>query len=143
MLIRGGCHCGNIAFTLDWEPDPVEIPVRACDCSFCTRHGGVWTSKADGVLRIAIADRGRLSRYAFGTRTAEFHVCAHCGVVPLVTSLIDNRLYAVVNVNAFQNVEPSMLLRAPASFDGEAEDARLARRKRNWIGDVAYVDRVA
>jgi len=44
MIIRGGCHCGNIAFELGWEPDPDEIPARACDCSFCVKHGGVWTS---------------------------------------------------------------------------------------------------
>jgi hypothetical protein len=29
MLIPEKCHCGNIAFTLRWEPDPVEIPARA------------------------------------------------------------------------------------------------------------------
>ena len=26
MLIHGSCHCGNIAYELDWTPDPVEIP---------------------------------------------------------------------------------------------------------------------
>jgi hypothetical protein len=29
MLINGECHCGNIAFSLAWEPDPVEIPAAA------------------------------------------------------------------------------------------------------------------
>jgi len=33
MLIHGKCHCGNIAFSLTWEPDPAEIPARACACS--------------------------------------------------------------------------------------------------------------
>ena len=140
MLIRGACHCGNIAFALAWEPDPVEIPVRACDCAFCTAHGANWTSKADGILRIAIADRGLLSTYAFATQTADFHVCARCGVAPLVTSRVDGSLFAVVNVNTFRNVDPALLRRASASFGGESEDARLARRKRNWIGDVAYVE---
>ena len=44
MLIEGRCHCGNIRFALDWQPDPETIPARACTCTFCTRHGGVWTS---------------------------------------------------------------------------------------------------
>ena len=79
-----------------------------------------------------------VSRYAFGTRTAEFHTCARCGVVPVVTCRIDDRLYAVVNVNAFENVDPSLLNRVPSSFDGEGTDSRLARRKRNWIGDVRF-----
>jgi hypothetical protein len=60
--------------------------------------------------------------------------------VPLVTSRIDDRLYAVVSVNAFEGVEPSLLRRSPTTFDGENEGARLARRKRNWIADVEYVE---
>jgi hypothetical protein len=60
--------------------------------------------------------------------------------VPVVTSLINGHLYAVVSVNAFEGVEPSLLRRTPASFDGEGEDARLARRKRNWIANVEYVE---
>lgn len=138
MLIFGSCHCGNIRFALRWEPDPGAIPARACGCSFCTRHGGVWTSCPGGSLRVRVRDPAQVSRYAFGTRTAEFHVCARCGVVPLASSLIDGRLYAVVNVNAFEAVPASLLRREPASFDGETEATRLARRRRNWIGDVAF-----
>ena len=139
MLIRGRCHCGNIAFTLDWGSDPAEIPARACTCSFCTKHGGVWTSHPGASLAVAVADPTRVAPYAFGTRTATFHVCATCGVVPVVTSTIDERVYAVVSVNAFENVDPARLRRAPARFEGEAEDERLARRKRNWIADVSFV----
>ena len=136
MLIRGKCHCGNIAFSLTWDPDPAEIPARACGCSFCVKHGGVWTSNPGGALKVAIEDPSLVSRYAFGTKTAEFHTCMRCGVVPVVTSRIDGRVYAVVSVNAFEGVEPSRIRRAPASFDGEGTDDRLARRKRNWIADV-------
>jgi hypothetical protein len=138
MLIHGNCHCRNIRFSLTWEPDPDEIPARACTCSFCIKHGGVWTSNPGGALEVSVKDASLVSKYAFGTRTAEFHICASCGVVPLVTSRIDNRLYAVVSVNAFEGVDPSLLRRAPASFDGEGKDSRLARRKRNWIANVNF-----
>src|SRR6185436_404518 len=123
MLIHGKCHCGNISFSLSWEPDPGEIPARACSCSFCTKHGGVWTSNPKGVLRVATRDPSQVSRYAFGTKTADFHVCARCGIVPVVTSLIDGRLYAVVSVNAFEGVDPARLGRAPMNFDGEGTDS--------------------
>ena len=136
MLIRGGCHCGNIAFALTWDGDSPSIPARACGCSFCVKHGGVWTSSPRASLAVTIADDARVSRYQFGTRTAVFHVCATCGVVPLVTSDIDGRRYAVVNVNALEAIDPAWLQRAAASFDGEDTDARLARRQRNWIADV-------
>lgn len=139
MLIHGKCHCGNISFSLTWEPDPVEIPARACGCSFCTKHGGVWTSNPAGALQVTVKDPSLVSRYEFGTRTAEFHICSRCGIVPFVTSRIDGRLYAVVSVNAFEGVEPATLRRAPANFEGEGTDDRLARRKRNWIADVRFV----
>jgi hypothetical protein len=141
MLIQGACHCENITFTLTWAPDPAEIPARACTCSFCTRHGNVWTAHPAGSLRVTHGDPALVSRYAFGTRTADFHVCTRCGVVPVVTSLIDEKIYAVVNVNTFINVDPSLLRRAPANLDGEATEARLARRKRGWIADVQLVER--
>ena len=90
MLIHGKCHCGNISFSLTWEPDPAEIPARACTCSFCTKHGGLWTSNPSGALEVVVKDPSLVSKYAFGTRTAEFHTCARCGVVPVVTSRIDS-----------------------------------------------------
>lgn len=138
MLIRGRCHCGNIAFSLTWDPDPAEIPARACTCSFCMKHGGVWTSNPRGALRVEIGEVKSVSRYAFGTKTAEFHICARCGVVPVVTSRIDERVYAVVSVNAFENVDATLPRRAPISFDAEEKESRLARRKRNWIADVSF-----
>ncbi len=140
MLIHGKCHCGNISFALSWDPDPAEIPARACTCSFCVKHGGVWTSNPDGALQVVVQQASLVSRYSFGTRTAEFHVCARCGSVPIVTSRIDGRVYAVVSVNAFENVDPVLLRRTPASFEGEELESRLARRKRNWIGKVDYVE---
>ena len=143
MLIHGKCHCGNIAFSLTWEPHPIEIHARACSCSFCVKHGGVWTSNPSSSLRISIKDSSLVSNYAFGTRTAEFHTCARCGVVPVVTSRIDGRLYAVVNVNAFEGIDPAVVRRSSSDFDGEGTDDRLERRKRNWIGDVKFVNLIA
>lgn len=138
MLIRGKCHCGNLSFGLLWEPDPEEIPARECRCSFCVKHGGLWTSHARGSLEVAVADPSQWSRYAFGTHTADFHVCARCGVTPVVTSLIEGRLYAVVSVNAIDNAADIRVSRRPADFEGESEAARLARRKLNWIAQVEF-----
>ncbi len=140
MLISGRCHCGNIALALQWKPEPLEIPARACGCSFCVKHGGVWTSCAAGSLKVTVQNPSLVSQYTFGTKTAEFHICAKCGIVPLVTSRIEDQLYAVVSVNAFEGVEPSLVKCAAATFDGENEKERLARRKRNWIGDVEIVE---
>jgi len=138
VLICGSCHCGNISFELQWEPEPAEIPARACTCSFCTKHGGVWTSCRTGKLTVSVADPANVSRYVFGTGTAQFHICTRCGVVPVVTSEIDGNTYAVVSVNAFQGFDRSRLRLASATFDAEDEESRLARRKRNWIPSVNF-----
>ena len=139
MEIAGRCHCGNISFVFTINPEPTVIPARACTCSFCVKHGGVWTSSPTGSLRVSIKETDQVNRYAFGTRTATFHVCQACGIVPVATSTIDKREYAVVSVNAFEGVAASMLSRTAATFDGEGEGERLARRARNWIPDVQYV----
>jgi hypothetical protein len=134
--IRGSCHCRNVSFELAWPGDGAKIPARRCGCTFCQKHGGVWTSNPAGVLVVRIARPAQVSRYEFGTGTAEFLVCARCGAVPLVTSKIDDRLYAVVNVNTFDDVDPARITIAPTSFEGEDVGDRLARRRRNWIADV-------
>jgi hypothetical protein len=90
------------------------------------------------MLTVHVKDSKHVSAYAFGTKTAVFHVCSLCGIVPVVTSTIDGHVYAVVSVNAFENVDPSLLRRASVSFDGEGQGDRLARRQRNWIGRVEF-----
>ncbi|MGC1520822.1 MAG: hypothetical protein WA803_04715 [Steroidobacteraceae bacterium] len=136
MLIDGGCHCKNLSFVLDWPGATPDVAARACGCSFCMKHGGVWTSHPDAKLSVAIRRADIVSKYAFGTETATFYVCARCGAVPIVTSEIAGRLYAVVNVNTFENFDPARLRRQGADFEGEELQSRLARRQRNWIADV-------
>ena len=140
MVLNGKCHCGNIAFELEWAGDPAAIPARACGCSFCVKHGGVWTSNPKSRLVVTVRDASLVSKYTFGSRTAAFHVCSRCGAVPLVTSAIANNLYAVVNVNVLENVDPSRLRHAAASFEGEDVASRLTRRTRNWIADVRVAE---
>ena len=135
-MIEGRCHCGNIAYTLTWEPPPDTIAARACDCGFCTRHGALWTSNPAGLLTLTIRDGNRLTRYAFETRTADFLICSTCGVAPAVVSRIDERDYAVVNVNTFVSFPVSRIRRAPVSLGDEDERVRLDRRRRGWIADV-------
>jgi hypothetical protein len=138
MRITGKCHCGNVSFELEWEGEQPEIPARACTCSFCLKHAGVWTSNPRSTLDVTVRDASLTTKYRFGTETAEFHVCSRCGVVPLVTSRIEDHTYAVVNVNTFENVDPSLLRRANVTFEGEEGDSRLARRRRSWIADVRF-----
>ncbi len=134
--IEGGCHCGNIRFTFELPDAGGAIPVRSCGCSFCAKHGGAYTSHPGAAIDVRITDPPEAMRYRFGTETADFHICRKCGVVPVVTSLIDGNLFAVISVNAFEGVDPADFDRSEVNFDGETVADRLARRRRNWIPNV-------
>ncbi len=138
--ITGKCHCGNIAFELQWPQAEGDIAVRACGCDFCVKHGGVYTSHPAAVLRGWIGDPTALNKYRFGTATADFYICTNCGAVPFVTSTIDDNVYAVVNVNTFENVPREQLHQSASDFSGEDTQQRLARRERNWIATVSIED---
>jgi hypothetical protein len=130
--MHGSCHCGNIRITFDWPEKGPVIPVRACGCSLCTKHRAVWTSHPNGRFYLRIADGSKVARYEFGTRTAQFHICLTCGVMPIATCVIERIQYAVVNVNTFDDVDLSQLAETATNFEGETTDNRLARRRRNW-----------
>jgi hypothetical protein len=134
--IDGRCHCGNISYEFLWPESGLQIPVRACSCSFCVKHGGVYTSHPEGQLTAQISDPALVNKYSFGTKTAEFYVCSGCGAVPFVTSTIEGNVYAVVNVNTFEGVDRTELDATVTDFDGESVSDRLDRRKRKWIPRV-------
>lgn len=138
--INGKCHCGNITFEFirpDFDPaSDTDLPVRSCTCSFCIKHGGAYTSHPQGALHARIGDESQVQRYQFGTGTAHFYICKQCGVFPFVTSEIEGNLYAVVNVNTFENVRRDKLIPKPTDFEAEDVGERLERRTRTWIPTV-------
>jgi hypothetical protein len=83
-----------------------------------------------------MADDSQVRRYRFGTKTADFHVCLICGVMPIVTCVIEGTRYAVVNVNTFDGVHRSQFVEAATDFEGETTENRLARRRRNWTPEA-------
>ena len=133
---HGSCHCGNIRIAFDWPESGPTIPVRACGCALCRKHGAVWTSHPEGRFHLRIADDSRATRYRFGTKTADFHICATCGAVPIATCIIEGARYAVVNVNTFDDVDRAQLVQTPRDFEGETTDDRLARRRRSWTPEL-------
>ncbi len=136
QVIRGSCHCGNIRFSFARRTKDALLGVRACGCSFCQKHGCVWTSDPSGSLRLFVSEPEYLHKYRFGTKTADFYVCAMCGVVPAVLSQIGESVYAVVNVNAFEEVRGLEMTESPADFSGEEPEGRLDRRSKTWIPNV-------
>lgn len=134
--INGSCHCGNLGFSFDWPEPGSAIPVRACGCNLCTKHRGVWTSHPDGRFRLFIRDEGQVNRYQFGTRTADFHICRVCGVLPITTCVIGPARYAVLNIHTFDGVDRARFVERATDFEGESIESRLARRQQNWTPEA-------
>lgn len=134
--LAGSCHCGNVGFGVAWPLADRVIAVRACGCSFCRKHGGLWTSHPQARLSVRIADPVMLEPYRFGTGTADFQVCRSCGVVPFVTSMIETVRYAIVNANCLDDLQDIALSEKPFHFDDETVENRLGRRSRTWIANV-------
>jgi len=126
----GACHCGAIIVTLHSAKSADQLGARTCQCSFCRKHGASWTSDSDG--RIDIALSGPVSRYRFGTETADFLICGTCGVVPAVVDEIDGQLLSVVRVDCLDEASAFLEHSATMDLDGEILDARLDRRAQRW-----------
>lgn len=134
--LTGRCHCGNIEFHFYTDLVVGKLPVRVCTCSFCTKHAARYTSDPAGQIKVIIHESKFLTRYRHGTGTADFLVCARCGVSPLVLCSINNELHAIVNINALEDVAIFTQAAKFVDYDGETQLSRLERRKNSWISKV-------
>jgi len=129
---RGACHCGQLRWTLRSALAPAELPVRACQCGFCTRHGALSTSDPAGRLRFEVDDPALLLRYRFATGSADFLVCRRCGVYVGALMQADGAWFAIANLNTLEGREPLQPVPQPMVYDGEDEAARRSRRSARW-----------
>ena len=133
--LQGSCHCGAIRVRLETAKTAAELPLRACQCSFCRRHGGLATSDPEGRLHISAA-AGSATRYRFGLKITDFLICRHCGCYVAATSQTPEGLIGVVNpagakLEGFEGRTPD-----PMIYDDETPDERLARRAARWTPAV-------
>ncbi|MEK9723475.1 MAG: hypothetical protein VW405_08325 [Rhodospirillaceae bacterium] len=130
---RGGCHCGNLTLVFETAVPPAEMPVRACQCSFCRKHGVRAIADAGGSVAITAREPDALVRYRFGHGETDFLVCGRCGVY--VAAYMEDGAdggVATVVANALDDQAAFVRPAEPVSYDGEAADGRRARRRKNW-----------
>ena len=128
--IAGRCHCGNLELELTTERESTSLPLRACDCSFCRRHGARTTTDPRGSVSIVVHDPAALVRYRFGLATADMLLCGRCGVYVAGVLEADGRAFATINANTF--VPPLVGAATAVSYAGEDASARVARRRASW-----------
>jgi len=127
----GTCHCGAIRATLHSAKAPEALQVRACQCSFCTRHGAMTVSDPAGSATFQM-QRAALTRYQFGTRSGTSLICARCGVYAGVILEEGGKAWSVLNVRGLAVAEMQGRLADRVVYDGETPEARIARRKAKW-----------
>ena len=132
MRHPGHCHCGNLTVAFETAEPPERVPLRACLCTFCRRHGAVWTADPSGSLDVRVGDPALLSRYRFGLGTSEFLVCRTCGVPVAAIADIDGATYAALNANVLDDRSAFAQPPQPVDYDAEAAEDRIARRRRAW-----------
>ena len=136
MNLGGRCHCGHIHYRLNWPDDTPVIPARRCGCSYCKRFSGTWTSHPDAELEISADRQANAGRYRFGTETADFLFCSHCGVIVAALCEIGDELKAVLNIATLDDFDNLSFEHSGSDFDGESTGQRLERRAARWIAHV-------
>jgi hypothetical protein len=124
----GGCHCGAISLRfLSARP----LAPRACGCSFCRKHGARSVSDPDGFALISWSPDRPPIHYRFGLGSADFLICAICGVYVAAVVEIGGDLHSVLNLSTFD--EPRLdLAGTPMDYEGERVEDRTERRRRVW-----------
>ena len=126
------CHCGAIGYVLSTDEPPSDWPLRTCSCSFCTKHRPVYTSDPAGSVRFELGDGEAVVRYRFGHGTADFLLCARCGVYLGALMETDDGTCAVLNVSCMSPLPADLGTPTAVTLDGESSPDRVARRAARW-----------
>ena len=136
---QGGCHCGAIHWVFTTRVAPSAWEVRACQCSFCRMRATRCTSDRQGSVEISVADENALERYRFGLATADFLLCARCGVY--IGALVESagRAYATLNLNTMTTPVERIPDAVEVDYDAENASGRIERRASRWTPVVSPI----
>jgi len=128
--LYGNCHCGLVSATFTSAQDPAAIEVRACQCTFCRRHGAKTFSDPNG--RAAIVSTAKLVRYRFGAATADFLLCRNCGC--FIAAFLQDKAsgYATLNAAGLMMQPIAAAVTTPVTYDAEEAASRTSRRLARW-----------
>lgn len=133
--LRGSCHCGRLHIEFFTDQDAANIVPRACDCSFCQKHGAAYISDPAGRMSIAEREANAMREYRQGSGAARFLLCGHCGVLAAVVFEHEARLYGVANAGCLDG--PTGLADSvPASPQTLGPQEKVSRWVTLWVPDV-------
>ena len=132
--LHGSCHCGRLRIEFSTDKATADFTPRACDCSFCRKHGAAYVSDPEARLLVSIR-QDALRRYRQGSDNAEFLVCGECGVMVAVTFDHAGRLYGAVNTGCLDTTA-GFKTAAAASPQLLSAEQKISRWLALWIPDV-------
>lgn len=119
--IRGTCHCGALSVSYRYTG---ALTGRACQCSFCRRHGAVTASDPAGRVRFLIREN-TLQRYQFAGKQTDFMICSRCGCY--LGAMMEGP-YACVNLTCCLVSAPA----EPMDYQSESPAEKRERRRQRW-----------
>ena len=133
----GGCDCGNISVEMQLTIDPASYQPRACDCSFCRKHGAAYVTDAQGKVVISVKDGSELRKHRNGSELADFLICKRCGVLVGGLSQGSHSRYATININAIDGNE-DFDQPVPVSPKTLSAEEKKGRWQKLWFCDVTF-----
>jgi hypothetical protein len=113
MTVRGSCHCGKVAYTLDEEP-PTEA--MECNCSICRRKGYLHHFTTPDKFTLE-TPRDEITVYSFNKHNIRHQFCKTCGCAPFAEGTGPNGQAMVeINLRCAEGIDPAGL--KIAQFDG-------------------------
>jgi len=73
-MIKASCHCGSVQLEV---PTPPENVTR-CNCSICSKLGGLWAYYDPAVVNLA-TNRDAIDTYIWGDKMIQICRCSTCG----------------------------------------------------------------
>jgi hypothetical protein len=105
MIYEGSCHCGNIAFEVEGE----FTEALDCNCSFCSRRGGLLGFVPRDSLRLKTPEEN-ISTYTFNSHRIKHRFCANCGIGPFAEATgPDGTPMAAVNLRCLPAIDLASL----------------------------------
>lgn len=134
--MTGSCDCGNLTLRFSTTLLPEQITPRACDCSFCLKHGAMYVSDPPGRLRIHVKKEEDLGHYRQGSETCEFLFCKECAVLVAVVLEGEKKMIGALNARCMDDFEGfgESEVVSPRKLS-KAE--KIARWEEAWVKDVA------
>lgn len=133
--LHGACHCGRLRLSFDTAVEVSRFNPRACDCSFCTKHGAAYISDPQGALRLDVSEAAALHHYTQGSGNAKFMLCSHCGVLVGVVFERGEQVFGAVNANCLAE-RASLGAAQPASPQALSPAERQQRWAALWTPKV-------